>query len=77
MIIAASPESMAAYGMLRYLSDIFDIVPDFISGVITSAPLCVGELKEKTKIPILSNSAKSKDKFIRLIRERFSRCRKI
>ena len=77
MIIAASPDSMAAYGMLRYLSDIFDIVPDFISGVITSAPLCVSELKEKTKVPILSNSAKSKDKFIRLIRERFSRCRKI
>ncbi len=77
LVIAAAPDSMAAYGMLRYLSDIFGVVPDFVSGVITSAPLCVSELKKRTKVPILGDSSRSKEKFIKLIRERFSRCREI
>jgi hypothetical protein len=75
-IIAAAPDSLAAFGMIKYLSDIFDLVPDFIAGIITSAPLSTQELKKRVSVPFLDDSAESRERFFDFFHERFSSCLK-
>ena len=74
MIIGAASDSMAAYGMYVYLKEIHGVAPDFISGIITSQPLCVRELKRRIVTPLLENRPQSKHRFIRMAKERFPSC---
>ena len=74
MIIGAASDSMAAYGMYAYLKETHGVAPDFISGIITSQPLCVRELKRHIVTPLLENRPQSKRRFIRMAKERFSSC---
>lgn len=74
MIIGAASDSMAAYGMHAYLKETHGVTPDFISGIITSQPLCVRELKRRIVTPLLENRPQSKRRFIRMAKERFSSC---
>ncbi len=56
MIVACATDSVSAYGMVTYLEHVHGIVPDFISGIITSLPLFMEELSQRVTIPFFVDS---------------------
>jgi hypothetical protein len=67
MIIACATDSVSAYGMITYLERVYGIVPDFISGIITSFPLFMVELSRQVTIPFFVDSESVRNRCIELI----------
>jgi hypothetical protein len=53
--------------MLMYLRDKFGLIPDAISGLCSSSPLAVREIKEFTDIPILQSMEKDYKKIYSIV----------
>jgi molybdopterin-guanine dinucleotide biosynthesis protein len=70
MIVACATDSVSAYGMVTYLARVHRIVPDFISGIITSLPLFVEELSGRMAIPFFVDSESVRRRCANLIRGR-------
>jgi hypothetical protein len=75
MIIACATDSVSAYGMAAYLKRAHAIVPDYISGIITSLPLFMEELADRTEIPFFDDSHTTRDRLIKLMKENKARVR--
>jgi molybdopterin-guanine dinucleotide biosynthesis protein len=56
MTVACAIDSVSAYGMITYLENAYGIVPDFISGIITSLPLFMDELSQRVTVPFFADS---------------------
>jgi hypothetical protein len=54
-LIFSATDAFGAIGGLNVLRDEFDLTPDAISGICSSSPLMVRELRARTKIPIFNN----------------------
>ena len=55
-LIFCSHDACGAIGGLNILHERYNLVPDAISGICSSSPLSVRELKEYTNIPVFDNS---------------------
>ncbi len=67
MVVACATDSVSAYGMITYLESVYGIVPDFISGIITSLPLFMEELSHRVTIPFFVDSESVRNRCIELI----------
>jgi hypothetical protein len=56
-LIFCSEGAFGVMGGLRVLKDRFNLIPDAISGICTSSPLKVREVKEFTHIPVFNSVA--------------------
>jgi len=63
----AANDSLSAYGGLRYLQDKYGIVPDFISGLITTDWLSMEELNSKFSVHYLKNTSESREDFLKIV----------
>ena len=54
-LIFCSQDACGAIGGLKILHERYKLVPDAISGVCSSSPLGVQELREYTDIPVFDN----------------------
>lgn len=70
MIVACATDSVSAYGMITYLERVHGVVPDFISGIITSLPLFMAELSQRVDIPFFFDSQSVRRRCRQLITER-------
>jgi hypothetical protein len=70
MIVACAADSVSAYGMVSYLASVHRIVPDFISGIITSLPLFMEELSGKVQIPFFVDSEPVRRRCADLVKEK-------
>jgi hypothetical protein len=70
MTVACATDSVSAYGMITYLERVHGIVPDFISGIITSLPLFMEELSQRVTIPFFVDSESVRKRCRELIIER-------
>jgi hypothetical protein len=72
MTVACATDSVSAYGMITYLERVHGIVPDFISGIITSLPLFMEELSQRVTIPFFIDSESVRKRCSELIIKRRS-----
>ena len=63
----AANDSLSAYGGLRYLEEKYGIVPDFISGLITTDWLSMEELRSKFSVHYLKNTSESREDFLQIV----------
>jgi molybdopterin-guanine dinucleotide biosynthesis protein len=75
MIVACATDSVSAYGMVNYLSRVHHIVPDFISGIITSLPLFMEELSGRVTVPFFVDSESVRGRCSDLVRRRMTGAR--
>ena len=54
-LVFSAHDAFGAIGGLEVLKERFDLVPDAVSGVCSSSPLGIRELREFTDLPIFSN----------------------
>ena len=54
-LIFSADSAFGAIGGIRVLKEEFGLVPDAISGICSSSPLFINELKEFTNIPVINN----------------------
>lgn len=54
-LVFAANDSSSAIGGIEILKQQFDLVPDVVSGRVSSSPLSCAELAEFTDIPVLNN----------------------
>jgi hypothetical protein len=54
-LIFSATDAFGAIGGLNVLQEEFDLTPDAISGICSSSPLMVRELRARTKVPIFNN----------------------
>jgi len=54
-LVFCAGDAFGAIGGLRVLQDRFGLTPDAISGVCSSSPLSVRELREFTDVPVFNN----------------------
>jgi hypothetical protein len=54
-LIFSAHDAFGAIGGLRVLKERFDLVPDAISGVCSSSPLGIRELRDFTDLPVFNN----------------------
>ncbi len=76
MIIACATDSVSAYGMVTYLKKAHALVPDYISGIISSMPLFMEEAAERMKVPIFDDSRTTRDRLIKVVKENKARVRR-
>jgi len=57
-LIFCAPDSSAVYGGLQVLREQFDLVPDAISGLCSSSPLAMREIRSFTDLPIVRSMEK-------------------
>lgn len=57
-LIFCAPDSSAVYGGLEVLKEQFDLVPDAISGLCSSSPLAIREIRSFSDLPILRSMGK-------------------
>ncbi len=70
VVVACATDSASAYGMITALNSDYGIVPDFISGIITSLPLFREELSRRVSIPFFIDSDLTRGRLVELIRGR-------
>ena len=63
----AANDSLSAYGGLRYLQEKYAVIPDFISGLITTDWLSMEELRSKVSVHYLTNTAESREDFLQIV----------
>ncbi len=66
-LVFCAPDSIAASGGIQILKDKFNLVPDAISGVCSSSPLMMAEIKSFTNIPILQSMQKNYKEILDII----------
>ncbi|MCK5036105.1 MAG: hypothetical protein KAS73_09460 [Candidatus Sabulitectum sp.] len=66
-LVFCAPDSTAVFGGLLALRDKFGLVPDAISGICSSSPLAIREIKEFSDIPILQSMEKDYKKIFEII----------
>lgn len=54
-LVFCANDTFGAIGGVEYLNDFLDLCPDVISGICTSSPLYMKELRKVTKIPIFDS----------------------
>ena len=54
-LIFSADSAFSAIGGITVLKEKFNLIPDAISGICSSSPLSIRELKEFTTIPIINN----------------------
>lgn len=57
-LIFCAGDALGAIGGIKVLQDRFNLAPDAVSGVCSSSPLAVQELREFTNIPVFDNMAR-------------------
>lgn len=57
-LIFCAGDALGAIGGIKVLQDRFGLAPDAISGVCSSSPLAVQELREFTNVPVFDNMAR-------------------
>jgi hypothetical protein len=67
-LIFCAPDSIAVFGGIQALKDKFSLTPDAISGLCSSSPLAIREIKEFTDIPILQSMEKDYKKIFSIIK---------
>jgi len=67
-LIFCAPDSIAVYGGIKALHEKFALTPDAISGLCSSSPLAIREIKEFTDIPILQSMEKNYEKIFNIIK---------
>jgi hypothetical protein len=60
--------SLSAIGGLSVLKNEFGLVPDAISGILSSSPLFVNELEAFTDIPVINNLNPNLEKFYNILK---------
>ena len=60
--------SLSAIGGLSVLKNEFGLVPDAISGILSSSPLFVNELEEFSNIPVINNLNPNLEKFYNILK---------
>jgi hypothetical protein len=66
-LVFCAPDSTAVFGGIHALRDKFGLIPDAISGLCSSSPLAVREIKEFTDIPILQSMEKDYKKIYSIV----------
>ncbi len=66
-LIFAAQDAFGAVGGIRVLKEKYDLVPDAISGVCSSSPLHIRELKEFTDIPVFNSAAPDLNELSRIL----------
>lgn len=66
-LIFCAPDSTAVYGGLQVLQQEFGLVPDAISGLCSSSPLAIRELRSFTQLPVLESMEKDYRKIFEII----------
>ncbi|MGW8229368.1 MAG: hypothetical protein ACWGOW_10725 [Gammaproteobacteria bacterium] len=66
-LVFCAPDATAVFGGLRVLKDEFDFVPDAISGLCSSSPLAIREIRSFTNLPILQSIEKNFRKIYNII----------
>jgi hypothetical protein len=66
-LIFCAPDSSAVFGGLRALQEDFDLVPDAISGLCSSSPLAMREIRSFTDLPIIQSMEKDYRKIFNII----------
>lgn len=69
-LIFCSHDAFGAIGGLQVLKSRFGLVPDAISGVCSSSPLHVKELREFTNIPVFNSLNTDPNKLLELLTQR-------
>ena len=64
---ASLQDIFGAVGGIRVLKEKYDLVPDAISGVCSSSPLHIRELKEFTDIPVFNSAAPDLNELSRIL----------
>lgn len=66
-LIFAAQDAFGVVGGIRVLKEKYDLVPDAISGVCSSSPLHIRELKEFTDIPVFNSAAPDLNELSRIL----------
>ena len=66
-LIFCAPDSTAVYGGIKLLQDEFDLVPDAISGLCSSSPLAMREIRGFTDLPIIQSMEKDFKKIFNIL----------
>lgn len=69
-LIFCSNDAFGAIGGLSILKETFGLVPDAISGICSSSPLHVRELREFTNIPIFNSMKVSPNELAQILRNK-------
>lgn len=54
-VVFCAPDSSAVFGGIHILREFFDLIPDAISGLCSSSPLAMREIRTFTDMPILQS----------------------
>jgi hypothetical protein len=66
-LVFSATDALGAFGGIQVLRDQFGLVPDALSGTMTSSPLAVQELESITSIPVFDNLRRDQDQILRAI----------
>ena len=66
-LIFCAPDSSAVFGGIHILKQQFDLVPDAISGLCSSSPLAMREIKTFSELPILQSLEKDDKTIFKII----------
>ena len=66
-LVFCASDSSGVLGGINYLKEKFDLVPDAISGLCSSSPLAIREIKTFTDTPILESMEKDYKKICRIL----------
>jgi len=67
-LIFSADSALGAIGGIVTLKEKFGLIPDAISGVCSSSPLAIRELKEFTDIPVISNIDPNVKEFFEILK---------
>ena len=65
--VFCASDAFGAVGGLRVLDEMFDLVPDALSGVCSGSPLHVREIAEFTDIPVFSSLAPDARELVKIL----------
>jgi hypothetical protein len=71
LLTLAADNSVSAYGGVQYLKQSYGIVPDFVSGLITSDRLAMEECISKFPVQFLDNTFDARESFLQIIHQKF------
>jgi hypothetical protein len=66
-LVFCASDSSGVHGGIRYLKEKFDLVPDAISGLCSSSPLAIREIKTFTNTPVLESMEKDYKKICKIL----------
>lgn len=66
-LIFSATDAFGAVGGLNVLKEEFDLTPDAISGICSSSPLMVRELRARTKVPVFNNILRDLNKLSEIL----------